>query len=39
MTEAASEAAFSFASVCMAIPTSASASDGASFIPSPTLRK
>jgi hypothetical protein len=35
-TEAASEAAFSFEWVRMAIPTSAAAKDGASFIPSPT---
>lgn len=37
MTDAASDAAFSFASICKATPTSASAKDGASFIPSPTL--
>lgn len=36
ITEAASDAAFSFASICKAIPTSASAREGASFIPSPT---
>lgn len=35
ITEAASDAAFSFASICKATPTSASAKDGASFMPSP----
>jgi hypothetical protein len=35
-TEAASEAAFSLEWVCIAIPTSAAAKDGVSFIPSPT---
>lgn len=37
-TEAASEAAFSLASSCNAIPTSATAIDGASLMPSPTFR-
>lgn len=34
--DAASDAAFSCDPVCRAIPTSASASEGASFMPSPT---
>lgn len=37
-TEAASDAAFSFASIFKAIPTSASAKEGASFMPSPTYK-
>lgn len=37
ITDAALDAALSLASICNATPTSASAKDGASFIPSPTL--
>ena len=37
--DAASDAAFSWASICRAIPTSARARHGASFMPSPTLMK
>lgn len=37
--DAAVDAAFSCASICSAIPTSARAKDGASFMPSPTFQK
>lgn len=39
MMDDASDAAFSWPSFCSAIPTSATAKEGASFIPSPTLKK
>lgn len=37
--DAALDAAFSWASIRRAIPTSARARDGASFMPSPTFKK